>query len=410
MSSSNALSFIHTSDWHLECPAGGIPEVPQGLRELFIEAPYLAAERVIETALEHSVDFVALAGDIVDPRLAGPRAWIFLQEQFARLADRDIEVYWAGGNIDHPDAWPEQLALPDNVTVFPIDEPAYLTRSRGHEPVAEIIGQSRRRRKAIEVEAFHRRQTELPTIVIGHTSCESEALEQESIDYWALGSKHRRATLFASRKIGHYSGSPQGRSPREQGAHGCTLVTTDDEGILHTSFVPCDVLRWQSERLVVDEATTKTDMEQMLGERMRSLVAAAGDLDTVVSWSISGSGSIISHLRRPAANTELLSTLRKQYGEGSPTVWTANLDVDTTGTLDSTWYEQDSILGDFLRALRDRQADKEPLDLTEFVGDGPLREHLGSAALIDNDEQRRHVLQHVGALGAELLRGEDGSP
>lgn len=337
MSSSNALSFIHTSDWHLECPAGGIPEVPQGLRELFIEAPYLAAERVIETALEHSVDFVALAGDIVDPRLAGPRAWIFLQEQFARLADRDIEVYWAGGNIDRPDAWPEQLGLPDNVTVFPIDEPAYLTRSRGHEPVAEIIGQSRRRRKAIEVEAFHRRQTELPTIVIGHTSCDSEALEQESIDYWALGSKHRRATLFASGKIGHYSGSPQGRSPREHGAHGCTLVTTDDEGILHTSFVPCDVLRWQSERLVVDEATTKSDMEQMLGERMRSLVASAGDLDTVVSWSISGSGSIISHLRRPAANTELLSTLRKQYGEGSPTVWTANLDMDIAGTLDSTW-------------------------------------------------------------------------
>lgn len=410
MSSPNGLSFIHTSDWHLECPAGGIPEVPLGLTELFIEAPYLAAERVIETALEHSVDFVALAGDIVDPRLAGPRAWIFLKEQFARLADRDIDVYWAGGRIDRPDAWPDQLALPGNVTVFPIDEPTYLTRSRGHEPVAEIIGQSRRGRKGIDAEAFHRRQTELPTIVIAHTSSDAEALEQESVDFWALGSKHRRATLFASRKIGHYCGSPQGRLPREHGAHGCTLVATDDEGKLHTTFVPCDVLRWQSERLVVDDATTKADLEQMLGERMRSLVAAAGDLDTVVSWTISGSGSIISHFRRTAANAELLNTLRKQYGEGSPTVWTSTLDVDTTGTLDPTWYEQDSILGDFLRALRDRQTDKNPLDLTEFVGDSPLREDLASAVLIENDDQRQNVLQHVGALGAELLRGEDGSP
>ncbi len=409
MSSSNALSFIHTGDLHLESPAGGIPEVPPRLRELFIEAPYLAAERVIETALEHRVDFVALAGDIVDPRIAGPRAWIFLQEQFERLADRDIDVYWAGGRVDPPESWPKRLSLPANVTVFPLDAPSHISRKRGDEAVAEIIGQSRRGSKALDVTAFQRRQTELPTIVIAHMKADSETLEHAPVDFWALGGKHRRATLFASQKIGHYSGSPQGRSPREHGAHGCTLVSTNDEGRLHTSFVTTDVLRWQNERLVVDEATSVADLEQMIGERMRSLVAAAGDLDTIVSWTISGTGSIISHLRRPGANADLLSTLRRQYGEGTPVIWTATLDVDSTGPLDPAWYEQESILGDFLRALRDRQADKGALDLSEFVSESPLREQLARAVYIEDSAQRQDVLRHVGALGAELLRGEDHS-
>ena len=407
MSSSNALSFVHASDLHLERPAGGIPDIPEGLRELFVEAPYLAAERVIETALEHSVDFLALAGDVVAPGKAGPRAWIFLREQFQRLADHDIEVFWAGGHVDPPEAWPDRLPLPDNATVFPSDESVHVSRTRGEIPVAEIIGQSRRGRKRLDVQTFHRRQSEVPTIVVAHTKGDAETLEHEPIDYWALGGKHRRATLFASQKIGHYCGSPQGRSPDEHGAHGCTLVTTDDEGKLHTSFVPTDVVRWQNERLVVDEATTLADLEQTLGERMRSLVAAAGDLDTIVSWTISGGGSVISRMRRPGANLDLLTTLRRQYGEGSPRVWTATLDVDATGPLAPDWYEQDSILGDFLRVLRDRQAEEQPLDLTDFVSPGPLRKRLGDAMLIKDDAQRKNVLRHVGALGAELLRGED---
>ena len=46
-----AFRFLHTSDWHLELPASGLVEVPDHLREALVEAPYLAAERVIETAL-----------------------------------------------------------------------------------------------------------------------------------------------------------------------------------------------------------------------------------------------------------------------------------------------------------------------------------------------------------------------
>ena len=44
------LRLVHASDLHLEMPVHGLPEVPDHLRELLIEAPYHAAEQVFESA------------------------------------------------------------------------------------------------------------------------------------------------------------------------------------------------------------------------------------------------------------------------------------------------------------------------------------------------------------------------
>ena len=37
--------FVHASDFHLEQPLCGVTDVPDHLRELFLEAPYAAAAR-----------------------------------------------------------------------------------------------------------------------------------------------------------------------------------------------------------------------------------------------------------------------------------------------------------------------------------------------------------------------------
>src|SRR5262245_61855813 len=92
--------FLHASDLHLERPLSGITEAPDHLRSLFLEAPYQAAERLFELAVSEKVDFVVLAGDVLDPSLCGPRGPIFLCEQFRLLNDRSIVVYWAGGEVD----------------------------------------------------------------------------------------------------------------------------------------------------------------------------------------------------------------------------------------------------------------------------------------------------------------------
>ena len=84
--------FVHAADFHLEQPPFGIGEVPDHLRELFIESAYWAAERVFETVLSEEAEFLVLSGDLLDPQRTGPRGPLFLREQFQRLSDRpDIQ-------------------------------------------------------------------------------------------------------------------------------------------------------------------------------------------------------------------------------------------------------------------------------------------------------------------------------
>src|SRR5882757_9713483 len=105
------LRLVHASDLHLEMPVYGLPEIPEHLRELLIEAPYHAAEQVFETALAEDADAVLLAGDVLNVDRAGPPAIVLLLDQFARLAERGIAIYWAGGAVDVPDSLPRSVTL-----------------------------------------------------------------------------------------------------------------------------------------------------------------------------------------------------------------------------------------------------------------------------------------------------------
>ena len=130
--------FIHAADFHLHRPITGITEVPEHLRELLLEAAYRAAVRVFEAALTEESDFVLLAGDLLDPEATGPHGPLTLVEQFERLAERGIAVYWAGGQCDPPEVWPAVYHLPDNVHVLPAGRPVeILHESRGRADRAD---------------------------------------------------------------------------------------------------------------------------------------------------------------------------------------------------------------------------------------------------------------------------------
>src|SRR5438270_10643006 len=94
--------FLHAGGFALDQPLAGLAEFPDPLVELAIDAPYLAAQRVFDCALEERVDFVVLSGDVADLAQPSPRSISFLVESFERLADQKIAVYWAGGRLDPP--------------------------------------------------------------------------------------------------------------------------------------------------------------------------------------------------------------------------------------------------------------------------------------------------------------------
>lgn len=403
------LRFLHAADLHLERPLGGVAEVPDHLRSVFLDAPYLAAEQVFETALAEGVDALLLSGDVALFDRAGPRAIVFLSEQFRRLADHGIAVYWAGGDVDPPDAWPPSAPLPENVHVFPVGRVETLEHQRDGRMVARIQGISRSQGKSIDDSGFHRDANGAFTVGVAYRTAASPGEEGDRVHYMALGGQHRRQTVDQSPGIAHYAGTVQGRTPRETGARGCTLVTVDEAGHVKTRFVATDAIRWVAETVEVTEGADEASLLALLEGRIDKLRTKHADSDLLITWKIEGRGELVNYLRRGGMSDDLLIRLRKRYGEASPASWSVAIDCDEPLDVPAEWYDQETIMGDLLRQFRELEANPETsLELEEFLAETHREGRFAEYANV-RAEERQPLLLAASKLGIELLTAHDAS-
>jgi len=407
------MRFLHASDFHLEEPLGGLVEVPDHLRDAFLEAPWTAAQRVFDAALAEHVDFVVLSGDLLASEGIGPRGLLFLLEQFERLASKDIQVLWATGSVEDVDAWPTSLAMPDHVHFFSRARVEDVVVVRQGQRIAQVTATGYGGRQALRPAEFRPDKNGAFTVALAYGAAPTEQLAERPIDYWALGSEHARRTLFTAPHVAHYPGSPQGRRPLEVGSHGCTLVVSSGAKQLGLSFIPTDVVRWQAQRIVVGPDTTRDALEQLLDARMAELALGAGGTDQLVSWTIGGSGPAMASLRGTRATSDLLSRLRHDYGRRTPAIWSTTLSVEP-GSLpvpDAYEHEPQSLSGAFLQAARELEACLpaeaiSKMNLEGYLSDDDRAGPLGEALRLERPERRASILRQSALLGAELLGGE----
>jgi DNA repair exonuclease SbcCD nuclease subunit len=409
--STRPFRFVHASDFHLEQPLMGVAEVPDHLRDLFLDAPYLAARSVFDTVLAEDADFLVLPGDILHADDTGPRGPLFLVEQFLRLAERGIGVYWAGGAVDLPDAWPAALALPPNVHVFPQGRVEDVVVERNDALLARLVGASRDRQHAAKPNDFVPDPAGMYSIAAMHGEADTAVMQARAFPYWALGGRHDRCTPASGQQIIHYCGSPQGRCPDESGVHGCTLVQVDGQRQTRTSLIPTEAVRWLNERLVIDASASREELETRIRDRIHALLDASPTTGLLIRWTIAGQGPMITALRRTRLAAELLEGLRDAYGHGTPAAWSLSLDVELSETLPPEWYEQETIRGDFLRAVRQLQMNpEEPLALETYMAESHLAGILSGAAGFSSQSARDAVLREAATLGVDLLSGEESQP
>lgn len=407
--SSCPLRFIHTADFRLHQPPGGFSEVPQHLYELAVEAAWWSAERVLEAAIAEGVDFVVLAGGAVRPLRAGPRGLVFLKEQFERLREQGIMVYWAGSQHDSPEAWPAQVKLPDNVVHFPAGRPQQVPHRRQGVPVACLVGASRSPHFRPKVRDFAPDPGGLFSIAVYHGRAKAQSLRRSGIDYWALGGSLARQTLADLPHMAHYPGSPQGRQPGDAGPHGCTLVRVDEARQVQTTFLPCDLFRWQVERVRIEPGMDRKSLEQRLQDRAQSLRQAHAGVDLLVRWELAGEGPLGAELRSGRLAAELLAMLREEFGRASPALWSVAIEVQPPERFPAEWYEHQTMRGDFLRELRAWQTDRsQPLPL-DSPGAESVLPGLAAAERWPAD-LRELVLRRAAQLGVDLLSGKGPAP
>ena len=406
------LRFVHTSDFHLERPLGGVAEVPAHLRELFLDAPFEAAAQVFETALSERADALLLAGDVVDFDLVGPRAVVFLQEKFQRLADHGIPVYWACGNVDPTESWPASVPLPENVTIFPVGRAQQYDLLREGKTIAKIQGISRNQGSELDDSGFHRDAHGLFTIGVSYGTAASPGTEGNRVHYMALGGQHHRQTVDQSPGIAHYCGSPQGRTPDEPEAHGCTLVTVDDSGNVKTSFVATDSLRWITETVEVTAGTDEDALMNQLQARVGKLQTKHAGSRLLITWQIEGRGQVLNHIRRGGISDQMVELLCNQYGnatsvKGAPGVWTVAIECHAPLDVPQEWVDEETIMGDMLREFRELEADVDiPLRLEEFLPEELLSTPRAELAAVTDDD-RAELLWAASKMAVDLLDGEE---
>ncbi len=394
--------FLHAGDLHLERPLGGLAEIPDQLREVVADAAYRTAERVFDAALKHRVDFVVLAGDVLNPRAAGPRAIEFLETQFQKLADVGIRVYWAGSPLDGFELWTDLWPLPDTVHRFDVERVERIVHHRAGEPLVQILGTSGNHQKRIAAADFHAADG-LFAVAVAHGIADPETLARHAIAYWALGGEHDRRTLIGGTVTAHYCGTPQGRTPEESGPHGCTLVQVDETGRVRTTFLPTDAVRYSHERVVVGPSTPIGSLTELLNERVGELLIDPFGPELLVSWTIEGSEAMARSLHSGNHPGDLLSRLRTEHGSKKPAAWSLSLDVDQP-ELPEDLYEEETLLGEFLRTAQQQLENlEEPLSLEAYLAERHLAGALAPLAALNDPELRRQVLTEAAALGVDLL-------
>ncbi len=406
--SGHTIRFIHAAGFHLEATLQGLYDVPDHLAETLVNAPFAAAERVFAMALREEVDFVILSGDLLDPTNAGPRAVAFLTEQFARLHTKEIPVYWAASRLDQTDGWLSSLEWPGNVHVLPNSSVESLEHRRGELVIAEITGRSWHESRRLRASEFIGQPGAVPRIVVLPDSIQIDDADQSGVRYWGLGGSISADTPHADASVAHCPGSPQGFQPADSGPHGCSLVHIDPDGRVRTRMIPTDSLRWCLPRLNLTAGIAVETVMHEMRSRIESLMEEA-QRPLLVCWLASGLGRFDSPFARAAQREETLTKLRKEFGFGSPAGWSVKFELESPHALRAEWCDEDSILGDFMRVVRDYyDEDERPLRLSDVLEDTRLPGGIPASALTEVGLEDRDILLHQAAvMGLDLLRDDD---
>ena len=91
------MKFIHCADVHLDTPLQGLADYTGAPIKDIRNATRRAFEKVVDSAIAESVDFMIIAGDLYDTGLKSFESALFFNKTMARLAESGIDVYLIHG-------------------------------------------------------------------------------------------------------------------------------------------------------------------------------------------------------------------------------------------------------------------------------------------------------------------------
>lgn len=330
----NQITFIHAADLHLGAPLRGLRAASPEFAGKLARAIPRAYDRLIDTAIDHEVDFVIIAGDIFDQAQPSYANFVQFMSGVQRLGDAGIPLYFLTGNHDPYVAWQAAFAeMPSNAYLFSADKPSFTVYERKGRPLALLGGRGYYNRvvsdsldiaEGITREAaVHACGTDAPFAVgVLHTGLHLDAakaparpdqLLRSGFDYWALGHVHRRYVDDPSNPRLVFPGNIQGRDIHEQGARGCYEVTLTEGMPNRIAFVPLASIAWQVVDVDISSCSTLAECSDVVMRELFVLNGRAHCEEMAQRVTLTGTTPLHDVLMQPGVLDDLRAQMNAAY-------------------------------------------------------------------------------------------------
>ena len=380
------FEFLHAADIHLDSPLRGLQRYEGAPVEEIRQASRRALENLVQLAIERSVAFVLIAGDLYDGNWKDHRTGLYFVSQMVRLREAGIPVIAIAGNHDAANKMTRTLPLPENVRMLDPKKPeTFCLEQCG----VAIHGQSFATGAVLDdlSAAYPPAVGGMLNIGLLHTCatgregheryapCTLPGLISKHYDYWALGHVHGHEVLNREPEI-VFSGNIQGRHIHEHGAKGCMLVHVDAQQRLRPELRPLDVFRWQSCWIDAAGAATKEELLDRFRQRLAELMAESDGLSLAVR--IETSGPCAAHQEIAARPEQWVNDIRSTALDLSAgRVWVEKVRTATTlpVNLDEASLA-DGPVGELARLIEELRGDPEAVQRLLADDLGELRKKL----------------------------------
>ena len=363
------MKFIHAADIHLDSPLSGLAAYKDAPADLLRTVTRDAFTKLVDEAVEESVDFIVIAGDLYDGSWKDYNTGHFFCREMGRLNKVGIPVYLLLGNHDADSEMTKRLTLPPNVhqfesrkaNTFLIDELKVALHGRSYKDAATFENLAATYPEPVagwlNIGVLHT-ALEGNSEHANYAPCSLAELNAKSYQYWALGHVHEHAILQKSPWV-VFPGNLQGRHIRETGERGAILVTADETGIQSVERLLVDVLRWHVVDVDASAANTLEEVVRLVGRAFEQLIAKTPD-KIYLSVRVCIKGKTAAHGELFGLESQLREeVLGQAAGQGIDRLWVEKVRIETEPIVDAAHMaERSDAIADLQRFLDEAPEDE----------------------------------------------------
>ncbi|HWI70537.1 MAG TPA: DNA repair exonuclease [Baekduia sp.] len=356
------MKLVHAADIHLDSPMHGLAAydtAPVGELRLATRG---ALRGLVDLCLDEAADVLLIGGDLYDGDWHDYATGAFFAREAARLVEGGVRVVMVTGNHDAASRITKSLRLPAGVFVLPVDEPGTVELSdlglavhgQGYATAAVSADLSA---------AYPAPLSGLVNVGLLHTSadgrfdhapyapCRVDRLAARGYDFWGLGHVHERVLLWADPPV-LFPGCLQGRSVRETGPKGATVVTFGADGRPVLEERVLDVVRWA---VCEVDASALADADEVLAEVSSGLGAAVDAADgRLLAARVRVVGASGAHAELMRDTRRFAWDVRSAAAEvAGDAVWIEKVQARTSPPSAAAAADHDDAFAELSRAVRD---------------------------------------------------------